>query len=979
MSGCSKNSKFVSYYAWLESAHGALSIVADSSAAPLFPCSLPYPEAFYSEGAISGFSSRTTWARRYLNAFVAWCNYVELGCPDCREGVCEPPVTYQSEAFARRFADRWLGEVEEFGSLDLLSGTLELQGGRFAVEQAFDSVKCTAAGYFSEAGANLSGALEVQVDRVAIPEAAGTVNPASILPADRKAVFENLESLRRPEPLWDPVVPSCHRVAPQEEIGLMRKLLKHKMVVLVRECDLPKDSSGRLLNSGLFCVPKNEVEDRLILDRRPQNATMNRLSWAKLPAGACFSRLLLQPDEYLRGSGDDLRHFYYSLELPSNWIRYNSVGRIVDPILVREFGYDTAYRYRACFRVLGMGDRNACDIAQATHEALLESAGLLTHSTKLIYGEPLPPGPIYEGVYLDDLLVVQKCKIEEPVPLDGSFVPPPLSSDDQDQRRVQQAEKAYAEVGLPRAVHKAFRGETEFKAWGAEIHGIRGTAGAPLLFRQQIWLLLCRVVKLEFCTKHILQKLLGYLCFAFQYRRELYSLQHHIYKFLQKMPNSGWRSLPGFIVDELRSMGLHLAFAFWDMRHQISPSILSTDATPTSGGAARTEVSDPLAAELWRRSEVRGSAVRLDESDLHRMLSEWEAPSEPSAWASVLGRTLHWRPTSSYTFRQTSHINLQEARAVKNEVKKLALEEESWGKIQVSLNDSRVVCGAFTKGRSSSFKLNGILRSMVPYLVFSHLVLSFIWVETGANPADYPSRFNPIPPPLPCPMWLRSFGMGIRRNIGWELFAGSARLTSAHIHAGIHMLDPVDIIYGSDVLSPNIDDTILMRLLLWLWMAPPGGSFSPLRNLDHGGPLRPRGNPQGDESNWEIARGNQLWRRALELAHTCLSLGIFFFIEHPRGSKAWQLPETRRLMNRPGVFLAEVHWCMYDENRVGDPNKKPTRVLTSAPWFKKLVRVCDRSHHHGPPLRGKRAKLAGAYPWGFCRLLAQACSEWQGW
>ena len=129
-----------------------------------------------------------------------------------------------------------------------------------------------------------------------------------------------------------------------------------------------------------------------------------------------------------------------------------------------------------------MGDRNACDIAQATHEALLESAGLLSHSTKLIYGEPLPPGPIYEGVYLDDLLVVQKCKTEEPVPLDGSFVPPPVSSDDQDQQRVRQAEKAYAEVGLPRAVHKAFRGETEFKAWGAEIHGIRGMAGAPLLF-----------------------------------------------------------------------------------------------------------------------------------------------------------------------------------------------------------------------------------------------------------------------------------------------------------------------------------------------------------------------------------------------------------------------------------------------------------------------------------------------------------------
>ena len=980
MSGCSTNSKFVSYYAWLECAQSALSNVVDSSSSPIFPCSLPYPEVFYSEGAVSDDLDGSVWARRYLNAFVAWCNYVELGCPDCREGVCEPQATYQSETFARRFADRWLGEVEEFGSLELLQGNLELRGSRRAVEEAFDSVACTAAGYFGEASSNLSGALEVKAERVAIPDTAGTVDPAGILPAEQKAVFENLESVRRPEHLWDKVVPSCHRVDPGEEVGLMRKLLQHKMVVLIQEDSLPKDSKGRFLTSGLFCVPKNETEDRLILDRRPQNATMNRLPWAELPSGACFSRLLLQPHEYLRGSGDDLRNFYYSLKLPSNWIKYNAVGRRVDPRLVREFGYDPNYQYRACFRVLGMGDRNACDIAQATHEALLEKVGLLTSSTKLVFGKPLPRGPILEGVYLDDLLVVQKCSMTEPIPQDGTFVPPPPTASDQDQRRVQQAEQAYAEVGLPRAVHKAFRGQTDFKAWGAEIQGVKGTAGAPKHFRQQVWVLLCRVVKLEHCTKNILQKILGYVCFIFQYRRELYSLQHHIYKFLQKMPSKGWRFLPGFIVDELRSMGLRLAFAFWDMRHKISPSLLCTDATPTSGGAARTEVSDELATELWHCGELRGAAVRLDESELHRMLDEWDAPKEPSVWASTVGKTLNWRVTSSYSFRQTSHINLQEARAVKNEVKKLSREENSWGKIQVSLNDSRVVCGAFTKGRSSSFKLNGVMRSMLPYLIFANLVFVFIWIETGANPADHPSRFQPIPPPLPCPLWLKKFGVFGRANIGWELFAGTARLTKAHRQFGIRMLDPVDILFGSDVLSADIERTILLRLVLWLWMAPPCGSFSPLRNLDRGGPLRPKGNPAGDEDKWEVARGNQLWRRALELAHICLSLGIYFFIEHPRGSKAWQLPETQRLREQPGVYMAEVHWCMFeDEERVGNPNKKPTRVLTSAPWFKNVVRVCDQSHVHGPPLRGRRARLAGAYPWGFCRALAVACSEWQGW
>lgn len=68
-----------------------------------------------------------------------------------------------------------------------------------------------------------------------------------------------------------------------------------------------------------------------------------------------------------------------------------------------------------------------------------------------------------------------------------------------------------------------------------------------------------------------------------------------------------------------------------------------------------------------------------------------------------------------------------------------------------------------------------------------------------------------------------------------------------------------------------------------------------------------------------------------------------------------------------------------DEERLGEPNKKPTRVLTSAPWFKDVVRVCDGHHAHGPPLRGARAKLAGAYPWGFCRALASACLDWRGW
>ena len=66
----------------------------------------------------------------------------------------------------------------------------------------------------------------------------------------------------------------------------------------------------------------------------------------------------------------------------------------------------------------------------------------------------------------------------------------------------------------------------------------------------------------------------------------------------------------------------------------------------------------------------------------------------------------------------------------------------------LNLCDSRVVVG---KGRSSSRKLNGILRSMLGYMVGGRVAVVNIWVDTHHNPADHPSRFRPMPPPGECP------------------------------------------------------------------------------------------------------------------------------------------------------------------------------------------------------------------------------------
>ena len=82
-----------------------------------------------------------------------------------------------------------------------------------------------------------------------------------------------------------------------------------------------------------------------------------------------------------------------------------------------EAGLDPTVPHRACLRVLGMGDINGCAIAQATHEAVLQKEGLLLPGSTLVYGEPVPKGRVWQGAYLDDLLITYRMLLAHTAPL----------------------------------------------------------------------------------------------------------------------------------------------------------------------------------------------------------------------------------------------------------------------------------------------------------------------------------------------------------------------------------------------------------------------------------------------------------------------------------------------------------------------------------------------------------------------------------
>ncbi|CAE7526448.1 unnamed protein product, partial [Symbiodinium pilosum] len=320
--------------------------------------------------------------------------------------------------------------------------------------------------------------------------------------------------------------------------------------------------------------------------------------------------------------------------------------------------------------------------------------------------------------------------------------------------------------------------------------------------------------------------------------------------------------------------------------------MVATDATPSSGGAVAAEVPTPLAAELWRQAEITGEAVRIDRG----VDADWDAlePKQPSVFASSVAECLPWRVTSSYSFKQTSHVNLQELRALRREVIRLAAHGKLRGTILIALNDSRVVVGAVAKGRSSSFKLNGLLRGMLPHLVLGQISLAVLWIETAANPADHPSRFRSLPPPRRPRDWLRRFGVCVSKDFkGLEVFAGVAGISRAHVVAGLDMGPPVDVLYGSDARAAWIDDWIRRGLVQWLWFVDPC--------------------EEGDASNPEVALGNELWERALSLAWQVMDAGGFFILEHPRGSKAWQLESTHRLLSHDAVHLLRIDSCAFED------------------------------------------------------------------
>lgn len=245
-------------------------------------------------------------------------------------------------------------------------------------------------------------AQDVDVDRVALPAQGSSVRPVDVLsdgPCPARAhVCRGLRRLEEPLPAWlNPTLRPCHRIDPEAEFQLARRLIGCDMACLLEESEIPVGPDGRPLVGGWFAVDHSRGRQRLIFDRRPQNSTETLLSsWIDLRSGTQLIHLIMDPGDCVRGSGEDLECYFYQFAHEPNWYTKKAVGRVFDGDRFRDLGTQRGKRYQLCLKVVAMGDVNGVTIAQQVHEAILISNGAPNNNNVVRFSGITPASDTWE-------------------------------------------------------------------------------------------------------------------------------------------------------------------------------------------------------------------------------------------------------------------------------------------------------------------------------------------------------------------------------------------------------------------------------------------------------------------------------------------------------------------------------------------------------------------------------------------------------
>ena len=272
--------------------------------------------------------------------------------------------------------------------------------------------------------------------------------------------------------------------------------------------------------------------------------------------------------------------------------------------------------------------------------------------------------------------------------------------------------------------------------------------------------------------------------------------------------------LPADVRSEIAGLALLVPLLVTDLRAPVADRVWCTDASPSA--VVHAVLPEHAARELWRHRDSRGSYVRLsskeqtadglyieDSKESEDLLqsameafingdpragelcerycqldavgdskcirTEPYAPPSRQAWFSEIVDSLSFEIDLCYPYRRQDHINILEADSRLSMVKMVSRSPDMHSKRHLIGQDSRVNIGVFSKGRSSSRRLNHVVCKAAAYELATDTQFGSLWVDSFRMPADAPTRDGGIRGPSPARQWVSDF-------LGGDLAALDARL-----------------------------------------------------------------------------------------------------------------------------------------------------------------------------------------------------------
>jgi len=314
-----------------------------------------------------------------------------------------------------------------------------------------------------------------------------------------------------------------------------------------------------------------------------------------------------------------------------------------------------------------------------------------------------------------------------------------------------------ARLGIPLHATKALEGCTEAMVLGAAFED--SIVGVSRVKRQLIalaWLwAFFGARSVRDLNYGELASLLGASSHAYLFCRDIFStLSSSTYRWLNNFV--GGTYLPPGVLSELLAGAILLPLAQSDLSRDFDSRIWASDASPYGGAFGSAPMSREAQTEILRHADTRGTAVRVKQRP-----SVDSSPADDQR-ISFLTSTpvvdfalpLYFTFQSQFLWKYPSDIVILEGNAFVLEVRHFLREVGNHQKRVLHLFDAASALGGFAKGRSSSKRLNRLVRKKAALCLLSDTQHFFGWCDTGSMPMDLPSRQFPLSPDFALTKWV---------------------------------------------------------------------------------------------------------------------------------------------------------------------------------------------------------------------------------